>query len=241
MGDAMQEMIWMKDCYVKEWDAEVLDVKDGKFVVMNPVNFYPKGGGLVWDTGKIVDGSGNEYNVVYSGKFNGVVSVEIDKPGLEPGMKVHCLLDWKRRYKLMRLHTAVHTLAAVINKETGALITGNNLDIDKSRMDFNLENFDKEKFIGYVEEANRILAEGHPVKIYFLPREEAMKIPGIVKLASKMPPDVKELRIVEIEGVDIQADGGPHVANTRECGRIKVLKFENKGKNNRRVYFDVEQ
>ncbi len=235
----MQKMLWMGNCYIKEWDAEVKEVNQDKFIVLNPVNFYPKGGGLVWDTGRIIDERGNEYNVIYSGKFNGVVSVEVDRAGLKPGDKVHCVLDWERRYKLMRLHTAVHVLAAVINKRTGALITGNNLDPEKSRMDFNLENFDKDAFMEYVEEANKILAEGHPVKIYFLPKEEAMKIPGIVKLASKMPPDVEELRIVEIEGVDIQADGGPHVANTRECGEIKVLKFENKGKNNRRVYFDV--
>ncbi len=237
----MQEMIWMKDCYVKEWDAKILEVNQEKYIVMNPVNFYPRGGGLVWDTGKILDESGNEYKVVYSGKFGDVVSVEVDKPGLNPGDKIHCILDWDRRYKLMKLHTAVHVLAAVIHKRTGALITGNNLDPEKSRMDFSLERFDKDEFLGYVEEANKILAEGHPVKIYFLPREEAMKIPGIVKLASKMPPSVSELRIVEIEGVDIQADGGPHVRNTKECGKIKVLKFENKGRNNRRVYFDLEE
>ncbi len=235
----MQRMIWMDDCYVKEWDAEVVEA-NGKFVVLNPVNFYPKAGGLAWDTGKITTEDGSEYKVMYSGKFNGVVSLELDREGLKPGQKVHCILDWERRYKLMRLHTAVHVLASVVNKRTGALITGNYLDIDKSRMDFNLENFDKDEFMRYIEETNAILAEGHPVKIYTLPKDEAMKIPGIVKLASKMPPDVKELRIVEIEGVDIQADGGPHVANTKECGKIKVLKFENKGKNNRRVYFDLD-
>ncbi len=233
-----QEMIWMTDCYVKEWDAEVVKA-NGKYVVINPVNFYPKSGGLTWDTGRIITESGEEYKVIYSGKFGGLVSLELDREGLAPGQKVHCILDWDRRYKLMRLHTVVHVLAAVIHDRSGALITGNYLDIEKSRMDFSLEKFDRDEFIGYVEKANRILEEGHPVKIYFLPKEEAMKIPGIVKLASKMPPEVKELRIVEIEGVDIQADGGPHVANTKECGRIQVLKFENKGKNNRRVYFDV--
>ncbi len=234
-----QEMIWMTDCYVKEWDAEVVKA-NGKYVVINPVNFYPKSGGLAWDTGRIITESGEEYKVVYSGKFEGLVSLELDREGLAPRQKVHCILDWDRRYKLMRLHTAVHVLAAVIHKRSGALITGNYLDIEKSRMDFSLEKFDRDEFIEYIEEANRILEEGHPVKIYFLPKEEAMKIPGIVKLASKMPPEVKELRIVEIEGVDIQADGGPHVANTKECGRIQVLKFENKGKNNRRVYFDLK-
>ncbi len=234
-----QELIWMKDCYVKEWDATVLNVKDGKFVVLDKVNFYPKGGGLAWDTGKIMKGN-EEFNVVYSGKFEGMVSLEVDKPGLEPGDEVHCILDWDRRYKLMRLHTAVHVLAAVVNKASNALITGNYLDVSKSRMDFSLENFDRDKFMEYVEETNRVLAEGHEVKIYFLPREEALKIPGIVKLASKMPPNVGELRIVEIEGVDIQADGGPHVRNTKECGKIKVLKFENKGKGRKRVYFDLE-
>ena len=235
----MQEWIWMKDCYVKEWDAKVLDVKDDKYVVLDRVNFYPKGGGLAWDTGEIVKGS-EEFQVVYSGKFNGVVSVEVDKPGLEPGDEVHCVLDWERRYKMMRFHTALHAFAEIVHKMSGALITGNDIKPEKARIDVSLDSFDKEAFMKYVDETNRVLAEGHPVKIYFLPREEALKIPAIVKLVGKSPPEIDTWRIVEIEGVDIEADGGPHVKNTKECGKIKVLGFENKGKGRKRVYFDLE-
>ena len=137
----------------------------------------------------------------------------------------------------MRSHTAAHTLASILHQETGALITGNQLDVDKIRFDFNLEKFDQEIFLTYIEKANNLFKQDIPVRWYELPREEALKIPGIVKMAGAFPPELDTLRIVQIEGIDTQADGGTHVRNLKEVGLIRLLKAENKGKSNRRVYF----
>jgi Ser-tRNA(Ala) deacylase AlaX len=158
---------------------------------------------------------------------------------LAVGNSVHGIIDWDRRHRIMRMHTSAHLLSAIFNKETGALITGNQIEPDKSRIDFSLDDFDREKMLVYCSQANEAIAKNPPVKTYFMKREEALKIPGITKLASVMPPDVKDLRIVEIEGYDLQADGGVHVKNLGEVGKIEPLKFENKGKSNRRLYFAV--
>jgi len=117
------------------------------------------------------------------------------------------------------------------------LVTGNQIELEKVRFDFNLENFDRETFQNLIAKTNELFKQDIPVTWYELPREEALKIPGIIKMAEAFPPDVARLRIVEIVGVDKQADGGPHVRNLREVGQIEFLKAENKGKNNRRVYF----
>ncbi|MHA2334924.1 MAG: alanine--tRNA ligase-related protein [Candidatus Hodarchaeales archaeon] len=227
-----------------------------------------------------------EFPVVFVGKFEGKISHEIDTSGQEtgpierrivqwsieakasignrklaPGDSVRCVLDWDRRYKLMRMHTAAHVLAATMNKELGVLITGNQLGEEKTRFDFNMsrsekndrehardrnvgrgmEEFDREKFNEIVKKANELLKQDLELKIYNLPREEAFKIPGIVKLAGALPPSIKELRIVEIPGIDLQADAGTHVKNLNEVGQIELLKCDNKGKNNRRIYFTLKK
>lgn len=234
----MTELIYMNDCYAKEFDAVVKKV-DGKFVMLDKTAFYPQGGGQPSDTGKLVK-DGEEYKVVFAKKMGSDVSHEVDKEGLKEGDAVHCVLDWDKRYLLMRMHTAAHILSEIFHKETGALITGNQLNVDKSRIDFSLENFDREKINEYVAKANEIVQKDLPIKIYTLPRDEAMKIPSVTKLANVLPPAVKELRIVEIEGFDKQADSGTHVKSTKEVGDMEVVSAENKGKNNRRVYFKLK-
>jgi Ser-tRNA(Ala) deacylase AlaX len=159
---------------------------------------------------------------------------------LKTGDVVKGVLDWEKRYMVMRMHTAIHALASIFNKRTGALITGNQVNVDKSRLDMSLEKLDRVLIDDVFKETNKELSVGRPVKIYYLPREEALKIPGVIKLAEAAPPDVEKLRIVEIEGLDVQADGGPHVSNTREVGELVLLKIENKGRNNRRVYFTLK-
>jgi len=234
----MTKALFLVDSYLKESDATVVSVKDEKYVILDQTIFYPKGGGQPYDTGKII--KGNEvYNVVYVGKFSGEISHEVDRAGLQPGDKVRCVLNWERRYKLMRSHTAAHVLASLLNQGTGALITGNQLEEDHVRFDFSLEEFDRSVLEAYLEKANKLFGTDVPVKWYDLPREEAMKIPGVVKMAAAFPPDLPVLRIVEIVGVDKQADGGTHVKNLREVGQVQLLKTENKGKNNRRIYFKL--
>ncbi len=234
----MVKALFLFDSYLKEANATVLTVKDGKYVTLDQTIFYPKGGGQPHDTGKITKGE-ETYNVAYVGKFSGEISHEVNRPGLQPGDTVHCVLNWGRRYKLMRSHTAAHVLAALLNAGTGALITGNQLEEDHVRFDFSLEKFDKALLESYVEKTNHLFKMDIPVKWYELPREEAMKIPGVVKMAGAFPPDLPILRIVEIVGIDRQADGGTHVRSLKEVGKVELLKTENKGKNNRRVYFKL--
>ncbi|UCE44092.1 MAG: alanyl-tRNA editing protein [Candidatus Bathyarchaeota archaeon] len=234
----MAKALYLEDSYLKECDATVVSVGDGKYVVLDQTIFYPKGGGQPWDTGKIMKGD-EAYDVVYVGKFKGEISHEVDRTGLRPGDSVRSVLNWERRYKLMRSHTAAHVFASLLCKGTGALITGNQLEEDKVRFDFSLEEYDREILNHYLDEANKLLTRDIPVKWYELPKEEALKIPGIVKMAKALPPDIPHLRIVEITGVDTQADGGTHVRNLKEVGQIQLLKTQNKGKNNRRVYFKL--
>jgi len=230
--------LYLEDSYLKECAAALVSVKDGKYVVLDQTIFYPNGGGQPWDTGKIIKGD-EIYNVVYVGKFSGEISHEVDRAGLKGGDKVHCVLDWERRYKLMRSHTAAHVFASILCTGTGALVTGNQLEEDKIRFDFSLEKFDREILEEYINKANELFRKDILVKWYELPREEALKIPGVIKMAEAFPPDIPCLRIVEVVGVDKQADGGTHVKNLREVGGIEFLKAENKGKHNRRVYFKL--
>jgi misacylated tRNA(Ala) deacylase len=230
--------LYLVDSYLKESDATVDSVKDGKYAVLDQTIFYPNGGGQPFDTGKVVRGS-EVFNVVYVGKFSGEISHEVDHAGLQAGDKVHLVLNWDRRYRLMRSHTAAHVVASLLNQATGALITGNQLDVDHIRFDFNLEQFDRQVLEACLEKANKLFDSDVPVKWYELPREGALKIPGVVKMAGAFPPELPSLRIVEIVGVDKQADGGTHVMNLREVGQVELLKTENKGKNNRRIYFKL--
>jgi Ser-tRNA(Ala) deacylase AlaX len=232
------EALYLEDSYQRECDAIVVSVKDGKYVVLNQTIFYPKGGGQPCDNGMIMK-ENETYNVVCVGKFSGEISHEVDRTGLIEGDKVHCVLDWTRRYKLMRSHTAAHVFASLLCTGTGTLVTGNQLEEDKIRFDFSLEKYDREILNKYIDRANDLLRKDIPVKWYELPKKEAMSIPGVIKMAEALPPDVPNLRIVEIVGVDIQADGGTHVKNLKEVGHIELLRTKNKGKSNRRVYFKL--
>jgi len=229
--------LYMVDCYLREFDAKVVEA-NGKYIALDNTAFYPNSGGQPNDLGKLVS-NGVEYKIVYVAKVGDKISHEIDKEGIKVGDNVHGILDWQRRHTLMRMHTAAHLLSAIVHKETGGLITGNQLGVDQSRIDFSLETFDKEKVLEYIKKTNELIARNLPVRTYFLKRDEAMKIPDVVKLANALPPDAEELRIVDIGGVDVQADGGTHVLNTSEIGTIETVKTENKGKNNRRVYYTL--
>ena len=234
----MTKALFLEDSYLREAPSKVVAVKDGKYITLDQTIFYPKGGGQPHDTGKILKGS-EVYQVVYVGKLSAEISHEVDRPGLQQGDTVRCVLDWDRRYKLMRSHTAAHVLAALLNKGTGALITGNQLEEDHVRFDYNLERFEKSLLEMYLSKANELFGKDIPVKGYELPREEALKIPGVVKMAEAFPPDLPVLRIVEIVGLDRQADGGTHVKNLEEIGKVDLVKTENKGKNSRRIYFKL--
>jgi len=229
----MTRLLYMDDSYLKEWDTNILET-EGSSVVLEETAFYPRGGGQPSDTGTIT-ANGIDYRVLEVKKEDGKIRHKLDKGGAS-GI-AHCRIDWDHRYKIMRMHTASHLIATILNQKTGALITGNQLGEEKSRIDFSTEEYSPELMQEVIKSANALIKEGTPVKWYYLSREEAMKIPGIVKLADKLPPSIQTLRIVEIEGIDKQADGGTHVRNISEIGSIELIKTENKGKNNRRMYF----
>jgi len=230
--------LYLDDSYLKEFEAEVKEVNNGKFIVLDKTVFYASGGGQPHDEGKLIK-DGKEFKVVFVGKFEGKISHEVDSEGLKVGDKVKGVLDWERRYKLMRSHTASHVLSAVLHKDAGALITGNQLDVNKCRDDFSLEDYNPEKIKEYIEKANEIIKQNLDVKAYYLSKEEAMKDKELFKLAAGFKHELDKIRIIEIGNYDKQADGGTHVKNTKECGVIKFLKCENKGKSNRRVYFEL--
>ncbi len=231
--------LYMDDSYLKEFEAKVVSI-NGKEVILDKTAFYPTSGGIEHDTGKIVFNE-DEYNVVDVIKRKGEIIHILDRePSFKEGDVVKGIIDWERRYKLMRLHTATHVLAAILYKEYNALITGGHITPEYAREDYNLNRDNwKEIFEECVNKANELFKKDIEVKIYYLDREEAFKIPGIVKLANKLPPSVKKLRIVEIPDIDIQADGGPHVKNLKEIKGIKILKLENRGKNNKRIYYTL--
>ncbi len=235
----MENALYMDDCYLREFEAVVESVKDGKYVVLSQTAFYPISGGVACDTGVLLRDN-EEFPVVYVGKFDGKISHEVSKPGLKMGDKIIGKINWERRYKLMRLHTTAHLLASIFHNKGKALITGGQIEPEKSRMDFSLENFDRKIIDEYCSLANALIQKDMPIKTYYMKREEALKIPDMVKLANKMPPEMDTLRIVQIEGIDTQADGGCHVKSLKEIGKIEILNVENKGKSNRRVYFDVK-
>ncbi|MBI2546541.1 alanyl-tRNA editing protein [Candidatus Woesearchaeota archaeon] len=229
--------LYMRNNYLKDFEAVVESVNDDKYVVLSQTAFYPKGGGVACDTGKLIRSDSEEFPVVFVGKFDGMISHEVSKPGLQAGDRVKGFIDWDRRYKLMRYHTSAHLVSGIFNKENGALITGNDLTIEQGRIDLNLENFDRELIVKQFAKANELIQQGMPIKVYFMTKEEAMQKPEFFKLAKGMP-DVKgDIRIVDIGGYDIQADGGPHVDDLKEVKGVEFLKAENKGKNNKRIYY----
>ena len=235
----MTEKLFLENSYLKEFEAEVVNVQD-KYIILDKTLFYPKSGGQANDTGTLTRIKDNkEFQVIYVAKINDDISHEINEAGLKVNDKVKGKINWNRRYKLMRLHTAAHVLDYVFHEDNGILITGNELNEDKGRIDFNLKEFSKEKVQNYIDKANSIIEKNLEVKNYYLKKEDALKIPGIIKLAKATPPDLPVLRITEISGLDIQADAGTHVKSLKEIGKIILLGIENKGKDRKRVYYDV--
>ncbi|MBS3109121.1 alanyl-tRNA editing protein [Candidatus Woesearchaeota archaeon] len=238
MGDVSSQAAYLQDCYNREFEA-VVEEANGKYIVLQKTFFYPDSGGQPYDTGMLMTEDGRMFKVIFVGKFGNNISHELDQEGLKPGDKVKGMVDWERRYAHMRMHTAIHILCAVINKISGAQITGNQIGVEKTRIDFSLDNFDREQIKRYEEETNRIINNAHDVEFKFMSREDALEIPSVVKLQMEFPKDVETIRLVDIVGFDVQACGGTHVKNTSEVRGIRVIKAENKGRNNRRIYFEL--
>jgi misacylated tRNA(Ala) deacylase len=226
----------MDDSYLKSWETKVVSVKDDKYVILDKTAFYPKGGGQPWDEG-FIHKNDQKYRVVYVGKFSGKISHEVDKPGLKEGDEVHCEIDWDRRYTYMRYHTASHLISNILYNKANAKITGNQIELDKTRMDFSMKDYSPEKLQSYVEEANFIIEQDLAITLDYMTREEVLGRPELARLAIGLPKEIKEFRIVKIGDIDIQVDGGTHVNHLKEIGKIELTKTVNKGKDNRRMYF----
>lgn len=229
----MTELLYLHDSYVQEFDATVT-AQDGQAVVVDRTAFFTGGGGQPADRG-LLRWAGGESRVDEMRKDAGEVWHVVAGAPPPVGIPVRGVVEWARRYAIMRHHSALHVLVGVIYKQFNALVTGGAIYPDRARMDFSLENLDKSRVVAIEAEANRIIGEGHRILVRFVPREEFERS-DLTRLARNLlPPEIREVRVIEIEGFDAQADGGTHVRNTTEIGRLLITKTENKGKINRRL------
>jgi len=224
------ELLFQTDAYLREFDARVTRV-EGSAVYLDRTAFYPTGGGQPHDLGTLAD-----VPVVEVRKEGDDVRHVLDGSAPPAGAEVRGVIDWERRYQLMRTHTALHILCGVIWRDFGAQVTGGNMEPLKARMDFELESMSGE-FGEQIEElANKEIEAARPVSVRILPRDEAFRIPDLIRTKINLLPEgISQIRVVDIEGLDLQADGGTHVANTREVGRIAVVGHESKGRSNKRL------
>ena len=235
----MTEALYHTDAYLKEFDATVVAV-DGNQVALDRTAFYPGGGGQPNDIGWLSAGD-QTWVVTKVGKqgVEVVHTVEGTPPAM--GTLVHGKIDWDRRYQLMRTHTAMHILCGVIFRDYGASVTGGNMEPLKGRMDFEFETM-RQEFVKQIEEKINVeIAKARPTRVKILPRDEAFQIPDLIRTKINLLPEgIAEIRTIEIEGLDLQADGGTHVANTSEVGHIRVTDYKSKGKINKRIEVAIE-
>ncbi len=233
----MTRELFLEDSYRREFRAGVKKI-DGREVILEETAFFPGGGGQPADKGTLGIGPVSAAVVDVRREGGGIVHV-LDRaiPGTVKDLKGE--LDWERRYAHMRHHTALHVLSGVIWKAFDAKVTGGQMRADRARMDFSFPGEWTAEVVGEIERlTNEALAENRPVKVYGLPREEALGNPDLIRTQINLVPErVETVRIVEIEGLDTQADGGTHVANTREVGEIEITAHKSKGRHNKRIEF----
>jgi len=238
----MTEPLYHTDSYLREFDATITSVVDeSRAVIMDKTAFYPGGGGQPCDIGTLLV---NE--VLYpvdKVRKQGDDTLHFlggDAPLPLPDSASHGTLDWVRRYKLMRTHTALHVLCGTIFRDYGAQVTGGNMEPLKGHLDFEFETM-KGELVREIEAAiNTEVAEARDVRINILPREEAFQIPDLIRTKINLLPEgIRQVRTVEIVGLDLQADGGTHVRNTSEVGTIRVANYKSKGAINKRIYIEV--
>lgn len=232
----MTEALYLTDAYLREFEAIVVAV-DGDAVALDRSAFYPTGGGQPHDTGTL--GGLAVIDVRKSGEHIWH-TLSADSPRPEVGQEVRGVVDWERRHQLMRTHTALHVLCGVIWNEWHVPVTGGNMEPLKARMDFEFDPL-PEGFAATVESlVNEALAHDYPIEVSTLPRDTAVMDEDLIRTkVSLIPESVSDIRVVDIVGLDRQADGGTHVHSTAEVGRIRVVKTENKGKGNKRIRLEI--
>ena len=235
----MTEHLYPIDSYCREFAAAVT-ATEGQAVALERTAFYPGGGGQPHDLGTLT-WQGGAAKVIKVQKQGDEVWHTLDGDVPPVGTSVHGVLDWQRRYQLMRTHTALHVLCGVVWRDYGALVTGGNMDPLQGRMDFEFETMHKELVAKIEATVNAEIEKAHPLRVATLPREQAFQIPDLIRTKiNLLPPQIQEVRTVEIVGLDLQADGGTHVANTREVGRVRVVDYKSKGAINKRIYIELD-
>lgn len=235
----MTELLYHTDSQIREFDAIVTEViPEQRGVKFDRTAFFPGGGGQPNDVGTLrVNGQTLPVVKVERGNLHileGDVLPEV-------GTQVHGVLDWDRRYKLMRTHTALHILCGVVWRDYGASVTGGNMEPLSARMDFEFERLEKDLVQEIDVKINAEIAASRPIRVAILPREEAFQIPDLIRTKINLLPEgIPEVRTVEIVGLDLQADGGTHVANTSEVGHIRIADYKSKGGINKRIYIEIE-
>src|SRR5262245_23940522 len=237
----MAELLCQTDSYIQEFNAKVVALDaTSSAVALDRTAFYSGGGGQPHDCGWLV-ADGETLTVTKVARQDGQVWHTLEGVLPAVGTAVHGLLDWDRRYKLMRTHTALHVLCGVVWRDYGALVTGGNMEPLQGRMDFEFEALRRELVQEIEARVNSEVQQEREVRVCILPRAEALRIPDLIRTKINLLPEgIAEVRTVEIVGLDLQADGGTHVANTREVGYIRVVDYQSKGKSNKRIYTAIE-
>ncbi|MEP6972589.1 MAG: alanyl-tRNA editing protein [Actinomycetota bacterium] len=236
----MTDEIFSRDSYQLSTDAVVVAVS-GAGVVLDQTVFYARGGGQPGDTGTL-RWEGGEAHVADTVKAAGDVLHVLDEGATPPptGTAVTAEIDWARRHILMRTHTALHALSGIVFTDYGAKVTGGNMEPGVARMDFELDGISQEFGREVEAKLNTALQKDHPVHVSFLPRAEALSDPDLIRTkVSLIPQEVDPIRVIDIEGLDKQADGGTHVRSTSEVGTVRVVKTESKGKANKRMRIEL--
>lgn len=234
------ELLYALDSTIKEFSARVTAI-EGNEIALHETAFYPGGGGQPCDTGSFeVDGRGWRVTAVRKDENN--VWHTLEGEGMpQIGQHGWGRLDWERRYLLMRTHTALHILSAIAYREYGALVTGGNMTPGEGHLDFEISGFSPELAQEMISKTNHEVYRSRDVNVYMLPRDQAFALPDLVRTKTNMVPEgVSEVRIVEIAGLDRQADGGTHVSNTDEVGDVHLVKTRSKGATNKRVIIGVQ-
>lgn len=236
----MSEFLGYQDVYLKEFDGRVVEINPtDNSLALDRSAFFPGGGGQPCDLGRLIV-NGRTLNVIKMSKHGETLWHWVDGHLPNVGENVHGVLDWERRYRLMRTHTALHVLCGVVWRDYGASVTGGNMEPLKGRMDFEFETMHGDLVQVIEKSVNAEIAAAHPVTSRTLPRAEAFKIPDLIRTKINLLPEaIQQVRIVEIVGLDLQADGGTHVANTKEVGRIRVVDYKSKGRINKRIEIEI--
>ena len=235
----MTDILCYNDSYLQDFEAIVTDVV-GTGIVLDKTVFYPGGGGQPCDTGTIKwDGGSTEISKV--SRVDGKLVHKVEDSMPDVGESITGVIDWDKRYQLMRTHTALHILCGVVWRDYAAQVTGGNMTPLQARMDFELSEMSS-GFASEIENlVNQEVQAERDIKVFNLSREEAFKIPDLIRMKiNKLPDSISEVRIVDISGLDLQADGGTHVHNTREVGNIRVIGHESKGRINKRLRIALE-